>query len=46
MEWNGGVDYWSGVLDWTRLEKGGQYIVTCISTRDRGQDLDPSNFRA
>ena len=17
MEWNGGVDYWSGVLDWT-----------------------------
>ena len=25
---------------------GGHYIVACTPTRDRGQDLDPSNFRA
>ena len=27
-------------------QTGGHYIVTCTSTRDRGQDLDPSNFCA
>ena len=26
--------------------RGGHYISACTSTRDRGQDLDPSNFHA
>ena len=51
MALNGGYDH--ATIDSRRAEddatciaRGGHYIVACTSTCDRGQDLDPSNFRA
>ena len=40
--------FWLSLWSWAlflSMIKGGHYIVACTSTRDRGQDLDPSNNR-